>query len=62
MLKNNGMEEMIKVDVKYFSEQDYIEAKKFIAWLREALPVYFHEESCNIITSTQMTHEDSITK
>jgi len=40
---------MIIVDIKYFSEQDYKEAIKFREWLREQLPVYFHEDSCNPI-------------
>jgi len=44
---------MITVDVRYFSNQDYEEAKKFRKWLREELPVYFHEDSCNKINLIQ---------
>ena len=44
---------MIKVDIKYFSEQDHKEAIKFKKWLREQLPIYFHEDSCNKINLIQ---------
>ena len=40
---------MIIVDIKYFSEQDHKEAIKFREWLREQLPIYFHDYSCNLI-------------
>jgi len=45
---------MITIDIEYFSEQDHAEAKKLRAWLREQLPVFFHEDSCNKINTTQI--------
>ena len=49
---------MITLDVKYYSESDYTEALKFIKALREWLPVYFHEDSCNKINTIQLSSND----
>lgn len=56
--KRNGDKPMITLDVKYYSEEDYKEAKKFIAALRKWMPIYFHENSCNKINTTQLSSND----